>query len=609
MNQLPENFSFSYLLAISGGILSSFLGMSVLLGWYTHNETLIQVSAAFVPMQYNTALGFLLSGLGLLLIIIGRQRAGFVCAIIVLLIGLLTLSEYILVIDFGIDQLLMEHYITTKTSHPGRMAPNTALSFSLTSLALILLSYIFNVHKSTTIVGIIGSLIFALSIVALAGYAVSVEAAYGWGKLTRMAVHTAIGFLLLGVAITSLAWSKSDLDSLHLPPWFHLLIGISVLTIMLSVWHVLNTQEIILIKKYGVIEEYKSHIDIILLIGILFAFALSIAAYLAQTNKKRTIELSKVNEYLSAEITERKQVETELKGNKHYLEKAQELGKLGSWEIDIKSNKILWTDETYRIFSLPQGTLINYETFINCVHPDDREYVNKEWEKALSGKPYDLEHRVIANDIVCWVREKAELSFDDDGQAILATGFVQDITEKKRYEEQIKQMALYDSLTGLANRHQLNLRFDESLAYAKRYKLNTGFLMIDLDNFKPINDLLGHHMGDETLKKVANTLSDTCRETDLVIRLGGDEFAVLVTTINDDSTLESLAQRIVSSLSAPLTVMDHNVEISVSIGVAKYPEDGESQDVLMRKADVALYAVKNSGRNGFKFYQSAMDAE
>jgi len=94
-----------------------------------------------------------------------------------------------------------------------------------------------------------------------------------------------------------------------------------------------------------------------------------------------------------------------------------------------------------------------------------------------------------------------------------------------------------------------------------------------------------------------------------VIRLGGDEFAVLVTTINDDSTLESLAQRIVSSLSAPLTVMDHNVEISVSIGVAKYPEDGESQDVLMRKADVALYAVKNSGRNGFKFYQSAMDAE
>ena len=133
--------------------------------------------------------------------------------------------------------------------------------------------------------------------------------------------------------------------------------------------------------------------------------------------------------------------------------------------------------------------------------------------------------------------------------------------------------------------------------------------MIDLDNFKPINDLLGHYVGDESLKKVANILSDTCRETDLVIRLGGDEFAVLVTTINDDNTLYSLAKRIVSNLSLPMMIMGHNVEISVSIGIAKYPEDGENQDELMRKADVALYAVKNRGRNGFKFFQSAMDVE
>ena len=184
-------------------------------------------------------------------------------------------------------------------------------------------------------------------------------------------------------------------------------------------------------------------------------------------------ELEFVNISLKENVTKRKRSEKELKFNKYYLEKAQELGKLGSWEIEINSNIILWTDETYRIFGIPQETPIDYEIFINCVHPDDRKYVNKEWETALSGKPYDIEHRVIVNDIVYWVREKAELTFDNDGQAILATGFVQDITEKKMYEEQIKQMALFDSLTGLANRHQLNLRFDESLAYAKRYNLNT----------------------------------------------------------------------------------------------------------------------------------------
>ena len=125
-----------YLLAGS----SLLLGVVVLVGWYTHNAALIQVNPAFVPMQYNTALGFALSGLGLLALLFGASRWQQLAAVLVSLVGMLTLVEYIFGVDLGIDQLFMEHYIGVKTSHPGRMAPNTALCFSLTGLTLLITS-------------------------------------------------------------------------------------------------------------------------------------------------------------------------------------------------------------------------------------------------------------------------------------------------------------------------------------------------------------------------------------------------------------------------------------------------------------------------------------
>ena len=117
---------------------SLLLGMLVLVGWYTHNTALIQVSPAFVPMQYNTALGFALAGLGFLALQLGATRWQKLAALAVLLVGVLTLIEYLFRVDLGVDQLFMEHYIGVKTSHPGRMAPNTALCFSLTGLSLLI---------------------------------------------------------------------------------------------------------------------------------------------------------------------------------------------------------------------------------------------------------------------------------------------------------------------------------------------------------------------------------------------------------------------------------------------------------------------------------------
>jgi PAS domain S-box-containing protein len=138
------------------------------------------------------------------------------------------------------------------------------------------------------------------------------------------------------------------------------------------------------------------------------------------------------------DITERKLAEEDLKQQKYYLEKSQELGLIGTWELDLRPNRLVWTDANCHIFGVPPGTVVNYDIFLEKVHPDDREYVDQEWKAALQGKPYDIEHRILIDGKQRWVREKADVDFDNGGKAIKAIGFTQDITARKQSEEKLR---------------------------------------------------------------------------------------------------------------------------------------------------------------------------
>ena len=138
-------------------------------------------------------------------------------------------------------------------------------------------------------------------------------------------------------------------------------------------------------------------------------------------------------------ITERKNAEKEMQKTQYYLSKAQELGNIGTWELDIQKNDLKWTDEVYKIFGLPLGTPIDYEIFLYCVHPEDRNFVNEEWLSKMMTNNYDIEHRIIAEKQVKWVREKAEVKYDEKGKPIRAIGFVQNITERKMAEFALKE--------------------------------------------------------------------------------------------------------------------------------------------------------------------------
>ncbi len=162
-------------------------------------------------------------------------------------------------------------------------------------------------------------------------------------------------------------------------------------------------------------------------------------------------------------------IREDLRAERYYLKKAQEIGQIGTWDLDLINNILLWTDENCRIFEVPEGSVADYEIFIDKVHPDDREYVEREWKKAFNGKPYDIEHRLLIDGKVKWVREKGDVEFNKEGFGIKAIGVTQDITERKKFEETLKtehdfvNNLMYTSPAGITR-----VNADGELVYANR---------------------------------------------------------------------------------------------------------------------------------------------
>lgn len=139
------------------------------------------------------------------------------------------------------------------------------------------------------------------------------------------------------------------------------------------------------------------------------------------------------------DITDKQLRDDQFHRTQYYLRKAQEIGKIGTWELDVVRNELTWTEENYKVFGVPIGTKLNYEIFLSTIHPDDRDYVNRKWTEALEHQPYDIEHRLLVNGEVKWVREKADVEFDENGKATLAIGVTQDITFRKKSEKQLTE--------------------------------------------------------------------------------------------------------------------------------------------------------------------------
>ena len=202
------------------------------------------------------------------------------------------------------------------------------------------------------------------------------------------------------------------------------------------------------------------------------------------------------------------------------------------------------------------------------------------------------------------VEARLQISTLDDPPIIVAN--VQDVTERIKWEEKLIHQANFDQLTGLLNRHYMQSYMHSVFTRARRNQKKVALLFMDLDNFKNINDTLGHDTGDELLKQTAVRILSLLRESDTAIRTGGDEFTVLLENIETTANAEVVAHKLVNIFQQPFIVKGQEIYTTVSIGISTYPNDGASLDQLMQYADMAMYKAKDNGRNNYCFFSPEM---
>lgn len=198
---------------------------------------------------------------------------------------------------------------------------------------------------------------------------------------------------------------------------------------------------------------------------------------------------------------------------------------------------------------------------------------------------------------------------DADGRLTHFVCVINDVTERKIYEETLERQYNEDALTGLASRNLLRDRCGQGLAFSRQRQRVMALMMIDLDHFKRINDSLGHEAGDVLLRTVAQRITAVLRERDTVARLGGDEFVVLLADLGDAGSVPLVADKILHVFDTPVKVGEREIDVTASLGISVYPQDGEDYDTLLRNAETAMYGAKQAGRNAFRFYTADMNAE
>jgi diguanylate cyclase (GGDEF)-like protein/PAS domain S-box-containing protein len=312
------------------------------------------------------------------------------------------------------------------------------------------------------------------------------------------------------------------------------------------------------------------------------------------------------------DITERKEAEEALLRSEVSLTEAQRMAHLGNWEWDLRTDQLYWSDEVFRICGFePQQFVPTPERLFEIVHPDDRQLLKEKIDSALSeNKTYDFEHRIVRPDgEVRVVHRRGQVIRNEKGEPLKMVGTVHDVTERKVLEEQLEHQALHDPLTNLANRTLFLDRLEHALAQATRREGNVAVMFMDLDDFKIINDSLGHEAGDQLLREIAGRLQACLRPGDTIGRLSGDEFAVLLEDIRNVNEATQIAERIEEELRAPIDLKVRDVLVTASIGIAFRSSAQDKPSHLLRNADLALYRAKEKGKAYYQLFDATMSTQ
>lgn len=309
------------------------------------------------------------------------------------------------------------------------------------------------------------------------------------------------------------------------------------------------------------------------------------------------------------DITERKRAEDVVRASERRFRDVVNAAGEYVWETDAAWRYTYLSERVSALLGYGEAQMLG-RTPSEFMPQGEPERVNQWFTTHVApGQPFrGLEHMSLTKSgALVWQQVSGMPITDADGNFTGYRGTGLDITERKRAEERIEQLATLDPLTGLPNRLLLADRINHRLAASRRSGELLALLFIDLDRFKTINDSLGHHVGDSLLKEVASRLTGCIRRSDTLSRLGGDEFVVVLEALHRPQDLASVAQKILTALAQPYCVEGHSLSTSCSIGVSIYPEDGLDLQTLMKNADIAMYHAKEKGRNNYQFFSAEMN--
>lgn len=340
------------------------------------------------------------------------------------------------------------------------------------------------------------------------------------------------------------------------------------------------------------------------------------AAAIRRQVKERTADLAAANGQLKQEVARRQLSEAQLR----------QITALQKSVLANAGYAIIATDNEglIQVFNPAAERILGYSAHevinrfrpsvfhqASCMQDDDAKRFHAivaPLEQLSPGTPYDQE-------LTYWTKAgqavpimlSLSLMLDEEGQRVGYMGIAHDISNQKAAEARISRLAHYDPLTNLPNRVQLRNELRRSIASAKRTKQQLGVMFVDLDRFKNINDSLGHLVGDGLLQTIADRLQSSLRDGDIVARMGGDEFVIILNALERPDDAAEVAARILLQVSAPVSVDDHALTITPSIGIALFPDDGQDSDSLIQNADTAMYSAKEQGRNAYRFFTRSMN--
>ncbi|HCC0380903.1 TPA: EAL domain-containing protein [Legionella pneumophila] len=561
--------------------LTIVFGGSVLAGWHLGITLLLQYQYATIAMVYNTALSFTVLGLCIILLLFHYYKISQFLTTLIITLSFLVLLQTIFDINLHVDEFFLKHYYNVANYFPGRMAPNTTVSFIMAGVVIFIIGRAHWTFNMGVLASVFTILLLFMSLLFASGYVSSLQDAYEWSQLTPMALNTALGFILLSLSLLFALLYRCQYHGMSVWPAMPVILGLGMFLI--------NSLLALSVHK----QQYTSQIHsllpyVIFILGTIFTLLFTVLLYYVQLERRHSRDEQKLRALTEATLdaTADGIIAWNNKGIiTHFNHKFSEFWRLS--EEKIKGQNILYLladmcneAENEKSFRENMNTLIQLSQNHNKM------------TLKLKGNRFLEAH----------IQTKKT-----QGLPLVQVLSFHDISDAKNLEKDILHRNTHDLLTGLPNKALIMDLLDMAIQGVLHSKYQVGVFIIDISKFTQVNDVFGRSKGDELIRIIAEKLKTGIGKLGTLCRLGGDEF-VVIASLNHYSEGQKLINNVLSALKPSIEFYDSQLNITCSIGVSICPQDGIQADELLRCADIAMIRAKKQGRNSFMYYARELGA-